>query len=666
MRRPRCGITGLVAVGLAASIGCGASLAPAPVRAGERLDQIVVTGTRTERFIDDAPVRTEVVGAEEIARTGARTLDEALENVAGLKIDDVHGKSGRSVSLQGFDAERVLVLIDGLPISASTGSAVDLSQYLVGDIERIEIVKGAASALYGSAAMGGVVNVITRVPRPGFAARGEVDLATRGPQNPDDADAGIGRGHLTASVRGGSPLLRWRLSAEALEDEGYAPDPSGWDLPGDRISRRQATGRAVWAPRDATQVDVEVGRYTERVEQRFSAFVPPVSVPQRKTEDIARDRITARARHRFDNGLTARLDLLDEVYDTDSLTRSNGVVTIARTAESGLQHAGGQFDLPMLGDHAPMLGFDLRRETLAQTNNGIDELRDGTEERTAVELFAQDDWFQNDRTEWVVGLRAQRDSGFGFHAAPKLSVRRVLWDEATQGSLRISIGHGYRVPNLKERYFVFDHSALGYTVAGNPDLGPESSNSLQVGFQVDAGVTSGFEVNAFYNDVDDLIQTDSLGVAVGGIERFGYRNVASARTAGLETRLEWPLGARAVFRGGYTLTLTRDRATGLELTRQPRHSLRLGLDVDLGASTSLAVRARFQSDELVSTETLARSPRWTTLDLSLTHTVSSRIELFAAARNVFGEQQDFADPNDFRPSEGRRLMVGLRARTDGW
>ena len=108
------------------------------------LAPVVVTGTRTERALDDVPVRVEVVSREEITRTHARTLKEALENVPGLQLREVHGKSGFELSLQGLTSDQVLVLIDGLPISASTGSTVDLSQYLVSDVARIEVAKGAS------------------------------------------------------------------------------------------------------------------------------------------------------------------------------------------------------------------------------------------------------------------------------------------------------------------------------------------------------------------------------------------------------------------------------------------------------------------------------------------------------------------------------------------
>ena len=126
------------------------------------LDPIVVTATRSEKKLTDSPIRTEVVSENELKRTNASTLKDALENIPGILLREIHGKSGYEISLQGLSSDQVLVLIDGLPLAASTGSTVDLDQYLIASVDHIEVIKGAASAQYGSAAMGGVINIITK------------------------------------------------------------------------------------------------------------------------------------------------------------------------------------------------------------------------------------------------------------------------------------------------------------------------------------------------------------------------------------------------------------------------------------------------------------------------------------------------------------------------
>jgi len=138
------------------------------------LREVVITGTRTEKPVLEAPVRTEVVGRQEIEKTHARDLKEALEDVPGLLIRP-NQKSGFVAWLQGLDSDRVLVVIDGEPISPSTGSSVDLSQIGTALIERIEIVKGATSALYG-----GGINIITRKPAQPLSYQLNLDKGING------------------------------------------------------------------------------------------------------------------------------------------------------------------------------------------------------------------------------------------------------------------------------------------------------------------------------------------------------------------------------------------------------------------------------------------------------------------------------------------------------
>uniref|UniRef100_UPI002FDA61EF TonB-dependent receptor plug domain-containing protein n=1 Tax=Psychrobacter sp. TaxID=56811 RepID=UPI002FDA61EF len=119
-----------------------------------RLDPIVVTATRSERALSDAPVAMQVLSRRQLDDNHAHTLKEALALLPNVYLREVHGKTGYEVSMQGFTGDQVLVLIDGLPITASTGSTVNLNQYMNMDIEQIEVVQGAASAQFGSAAMG--------------------------------------------------------------------------------------------------------------------------------------------------------------------------------------------------------------------------------------------------------------------------------------------------------------------------------------------------------------------------------------------------------------------------------------------------------------------------------------------------------------------------------
>jgi len=638
-------------------------LATAAVQAQEAtlLNTVVVTGTRSEKTLADTPVPTEVVDRREMARTQARTLKDALENVPGLQLTEIHGKSGFQVSLQGMTSDQVLVLIDGLPISASTGSSVDVSQYLLTEVERIEVVKGASSAQYGSAAMGGVINVITRRIGQGLSASATADVGTYGGQGVGSP----GSAHGNVRVSGGNQHWRASVAADVLDNKGFAVDPDAWARQGDAIRREQYSGRLEWLPTPAGQFWLDASTYRETDTQRYSYFAPPNYVPQRKTEDITRDRLSGGGQWRFDNGVKARLAGVAEDYDSRTQEYSNAVGTARRASNQRTEHVSLQVDLPAWQRQLWQFGADLHRERLRQNANGISELaRDA--ERTSHELFVQNDILFNDTWELVLGLRAQDDSDFGMHLAPKIGLRANLpTGEAWKTVLRANFGQAYRVPNLKERHYLFDHSALGYVVLGNPNLKPESSNSFQLGGTAIWNERLSLSANLFHNRVRDLIQTDTDSFTViDGIAAYTYRNVSRARTQGLETGAKWQASSALALNAGYTFTDTEDLNTGQELTRRPRSIARIGLDWQLQPATELSLRARHQSSELAASGSPARSPGWATLDFVVNQKLGRNVTAFLGVKNLTDRQRDFSNASDFGPVAGRFVYLGARISLD--
>jgi outer membrane receptor for ferrienterochelin and colicins len=628
------------------------------------LAPVVVTATRSEKSLDETPIRTEVVTSAEIERTHARTLKQALENVPGLQLREIHGKSGYEVSLQGLTSDQVLVLVDGLPITPSTGSTVDLSQHLLNEVERIEVVKGAASAQYGSSAMGGVINVITRRIEPGFSGSVTADVGSRGGQNASGDSADAATRHARFRLEGGSERFRLRVDGDVLKDEGFAVEPEDWSRQGDAVQREQFGTRIEWLPTSASRLWIDGSTYREEAQQRFLYYAPPNYIPQRKTEDISRDRLGLGGSWTGASGLRAELKGVEEKYDSRSEGFSNEFLERRRHSSQRMTHVTGQIDLPAWKRQLWQLGLDWHRETLDQTNNGISELGggSGSTERTSHEFFLQNDILFDDVWELLLGFRWQDDSDFGSHAVPKVALRaNLLQGEDWTGALLASYGLGYRVPNLKERHYLFDHSSLGYVVIGNPDLRPEESTSIQLGGRLDFRKRLSLELNAFYNRVDDLIQIDETNfTTTNGINAYTYRNVSRARTSGLETAMVWRYSPVLDLTAGYTFTRTRDLDTGSELTRRPRHIARAGVDWKALEATTLSLRARYQSSELVDSLGGDRSPGWGTLDLAINHRIARGTTAFLGVDNLFDRQRDFQNGDDFGPLAGRFVYVGIR------
>lgn len=626
------------------------------------LDPIVVTATRSEKKLTDSPIRTEVVSENELKRTNASTLKDALENIPGILLREIHGKSGYEISLQGLSSDQVLVLIDGLALAASTGSTVDLDQYLIASVDHIEVIKGAASAQYGSAAMGGVINIITKKVADGVSVSGQVDIGSYGKQNANGKAASINNHHEKIKIEASNGDFKGRFSADQLKSDGFAVDPALYPLQGDEQNRQQYSIYGAWQPSDQFSIWVDFNDYQETDHQRSLNFVPPFYLKQYKVEDIQRQRLSAGSKFTLLNNIQVDIKGVHETYDTTSTQTLDGYLSALRNSDQENNHFSSQVSLPTWYRQNWQLGYDWHEEKLDQSNNGKFELQGGAVSRDRNEFYLQNDAQLTDQLDMVVGWRFQNDDDFGDHNAFKLSSKYRFYEQNELfADLRLSYGQGYRVPNLKERFYSFDHSYLGYIVIGNPNLKPESSNSYQLGLSLVKNEFWNANINLFWNDVKDLIQTDyDNAQVVNGITQYSYSNVAQAETKGIETTAQWHISTYLAVSGAYTYTEAKDKTTNKWLTRRPKHIARIGADYSFNDQLDLTLRARYQSEEFGDSANLQKSPDWFSIDTQIDYQISPYISAFIGIDNILNQQRDFNASVDYRPIEGRYSYTGLR------
>lgn len=653
---------------------CSILLVYSNSQAQTRLDNIVVTGTRTERKLLDVPVRTEVISKQELKKTHARDLAEALRYQPGLLLKETHGKSGSQVWLQGLDSDRVLVLVNGRPVSASTGSTVDLSQLAVGDIDHIEIVKGAVSALYGSSAMGGVVNIITRHSKAPLAYTLVADAGSFGDKNlGDDTDLGIKHVSLNATAN----RDRWRthVAADYRDSNGFDLDKSTYRFEGDKGSKYNLNAALVYQSESGGEISFMPALYGEDLRRNFSSFAPGVGeIKKYKNEEVERLTSTLAFKQPLKNDAQLSGFFIHE--DFKDITEQDVLATVpvdqrreANIAFDKIElqwdRALGKKQLWTMG----LVGFSADLKQHQDRLDGaqlitIDEISPGAG-RQNIEFFAQDDIFLNEYWELLPGFRYQDDSDFGDYLAPRLNLMMTPeWWPKLETRLRLGIGRGYRVPNLKERYFLFDHSALGYMVLGNPALIPETSDSLQAG--IDLTHQNGFraELSLFQNTIEDLIDThrNAEKSATAGLSIFEYVNVAKARTRGADLILDYRFNDIFSANIGYSYLDAIDRSTGKQLTRRPKNQIKLGLDWQLTRwNSEISLRGRYQSEEFIDGDNAIVSPEWVSLDLKFNQPLRDGLTCFVGLDNLTDEHRDPARAGeDFRPEKGRFLYFGLR------
>jgi outer membrane receptor for ferrienterochelin and colicins len=277
------------------------------------------------------------------------------------------------------------------------------------------------------------------------------------------------------------------------------------------------------------------------------------------------------------------------------------------------------------------------------------------------ELFAQNSWFVNDQWELMPGLRLHHDQTFGEHLAPMLN--GIYRQHTTSGQVnwRLGLGNGYRVPDLKERYYLFDHSHLGYKVMGNAGLQPESSTSFQAGVEWLAQDRR-FELSLFRNEINNLIETDEdkAESAAQQLLIYRYRNFAEALTQGVELSGFLPLSSVLNLDVGYSFMQTKDRLTKKDLPRRPTHDLKLGLDwLSPQPGLVVSLKASFQSRQYENSDNTSQTPAFSVWDIKANYALNRQWLLFAGIDNLTSVQKDFTRA-DSRPEQPRYVYIGAR------
>jgi len=638
-----------------------------------QMDEVVVTATRTEKALIDVPVRTEVVSRDQIERSHARDLKQALEAVPGVMLKRIHGKSGYSVWLQGMDSDRVLVLLNGEPISASTGSSVDLTQISATEIERIEIIKGASSALYGSAAMGGVINVISRRNEKPLALSVTIDGGSWGDDNLDGSDA-IAQRHVGTQVA--TQQGKWNALAviDVRESDGYDLDKRTFSTQGNSGTKSNIHTRMGYRPNKHSEIYLSPKYYREDIQNQFATSAPGTAlgeVRKNKNELAERKSISVGGHSKFkdESQLSGFIIIENFTDETQQDVIATSAIDQSRYAEIDITKVELQWDQPISDNQILTSGIAYSDESLNQTQQtsqgsslvAFSEIQ-GKAARENSELFIQNDIFINDNVELLLGARAQNDSDFGGHFAPKVNLLySPAWFESAETRLRTGIGTGYRVPNLKERFYVFDHTALGYKVLGNTDLKPEQSTNVQLGLEV-VSAKHRFDINLFYNDIDQLIETDSAPVQdESGILIFEYINVARATTYGLDLAWSRAFDDRWSVSSGYTFLSTKDRQTKKSLPDRPEHQLKAELRFDHQPwNLDIALAGIYQSEEYIDLANTIKSPGWTTWDLKITQKTTQHLSVFFGIDNITNNHRLKFDGTDNRPDEGQFVYAGIK------
>ncbi len=537
-----------------------------------QMDEVVITGTKTERRLKDTPVITEVITRSEIEATGAENIGEVLEHRVGIVVDrDAHGDG---VQLQGLDSDYILILLDGEPQVGRIAGKIDLARIAVENVERIEIVKGASSALFGSAAMGGVINVITRSASSPFAAQFTNNLET----------------HNTIDSRTTVELNRAKLNA-LLTLAANRRNPIDLD---ESDLTTTIDGYQNWTHSARTEYQLTPKSTLLFSGQYFAQKQEGVS----EREGVIFDRLGDIDNFSGSVGtgyqLGSRSKLVGKIYTTryrDESTvidRGTSLTASSNVTIQDLIKGEAQFDTALGSKNQLTVGAELIFENLESQR-----ITGGEREITTDSLFFQNEFRPMANLAFVLGGRLDYHSEFGTHFSPKLSGMYRVTPDVT---IRTSFGQGFRAPDFKDLYLDFSNPTSGYQVLGNPDLQPESSGNWNFGVEYRFRSALLGRVHLYRNNLQNLIETERIGQSVLGGSKFQYFNVSEAFTEGVEVELS----TRSI--GGFSATIGyahlngEDKETGLTLLNRSKHSGNLKLAyANQGAGFNVDLRGRYAS-----------------------------------------------------------------------
>ena len=512
------------------------------------IEPVVVTATKTAQRLKDTPVTTLLITRDEIEASGAENIGEVLEHQAGIVVHrDGHGDG---VQLQGLDSEYVLILMDGEPQVGRIAGKLDLARIAVENVERIEIVKGASASLFGNAALGGVINVITRKATSPFS----VQVSQSVEQN------------STFDGRGTVEFKRDKLNT-LFTLSGNRRNPI--DLDAEDLATT-IDGYANWTGSARTEYQLTPvttlrfsGQYFTQTQEGISENG---SLAFDRLGDIENFSGSVGVAHAFNAPAKLTGKLYATRYDDTStvIDRATGKTTSRNLNIQDLGKGEVQFDAVLWEKHHLSLGGEVILENLQSQR-----ITGGERGLVTNSFFVQNEFRPISAVALVVGGRLDNHSEFGMHLSPKVSTLYRVTDALR---VRASYGQGFRAPDFKNLYLDFTNVTSGYQVLGNPALQPESSHSWNFGVEYQVVDNLLGRIHLYRNDLSNLIEAERIGKSAAGGSKFQYQNISAAFTEGFD--VEAVIGSIGGFTStvGYAYLRGADKESGLPLLNRSTHS----------------------------------------------------------------------------------------------
>ncbi len=563
--------------------------------------ELVITANRYPTAREQVGSSISVVDEDEIEKRKTTTVLETLRSLPGLEVVQ-NGGPGRTASIfiRGADSDHTLVLIDGIRANDNTSGQFNFANLKAENIERIEVLRGAQSVLYGSEAIGGVINIITKKADEGLNVSGSAEGGSYGTQQ------------YRSTFAWGSEHFHTSTTASYFDTDGISSAASNRGNPeADAYDNFSISNRSGVRFLDDGTADFTLGYSNSRTElDGFEFGVGAIDDPNATQEDdnIFASLVISKS---ISETLTPSIELGFVDIDTkgvDPDTEFNNF-----TIDGQTQSVTTKVDVIMPWEGVLSIGHSYENRK-GENKGSFDERRD------VNSVFGQKQYSYAERLFLTGGVRYDHDSDFGDETTFRLTSAYLLLETGTR--FHASYGTGFKAPSFNELYF---------PNFGNPDLEAEKSWGYDVGIEQELIVDRvTLDVTFFHNEIDDLITFDST--------TFLAANIAESKALGIESTLalellEWLEGNLA-----YTYTDSENKTTGGVLPRRPRHrgSLQLFASPLEGLETSttlVVVNSRRESDG-------NKMDNYAVVNMAASYAVNQHIEPFVRIDNLFDESYE--------------------------
>jgi outer membrane receptor for ferrienterochelin and colicins len=527
-------------------------------------DSVVVTATRSERKLSNLTVPVTIINAKTIQQTGSLRLTDILKEQPGLTMTSGFGAG---VQLQGLNPDYTIILINGEPLVGRTAGVLDLNRIALGNVKKIEIVKGPSSSLYGSEAMAGVINIITdqntTIPIQ-FSAR-------YGTYQTKD---------ISVDNALNSKSLFYQGFYNYYSTDGYSIRPNSSSRVRTPITRFTTNQQFKYNINNNTNLLLGIRFTKEQIQNDISVSNGGVTIHSNGTENINDYNLTATLNHRFSNQLKTSFRSYLTQYDSkqDLLTLSGAsYIDLLNHLFHRIEN---QTDWIVQKNLTAIFGAGSVMEGVKSSRYDSEQLR---KTNKIYYAFTQWEWVPTKKLTFIAGARFDQNATFASAFSPKFS---MLYKINTIHKLKLSIGQGFKAPDFRQLYLDFTNAAAGgYSVFGSAQaqkvitqlnalgqigilydnfyqlkiLQPEYSTGIHIAWDIEPNASTFLSFQLFRNDIKNLIEVQQVGAYTSGAQIFSYLNIGRAFTTGGEFEFRKKITNQLSINGGYQLVITGDK-----------------------------------------------------------------------------------------------------------